>query len=146
MYSQDRRQMRQPFIDAWKKACNRYPMTTLELKISDVIRVHPEYHRLLENPEQALARDWPPEHGETNPFLHLGFHLSIREMVDIDQPTGFKPAYTTLCQKTGDVLKAEHLIMDCLSEALWRAQRDNMPPDSAALLDCVNATIANTGR
>lgn len=146
MYSQDRRQMRQPFIDAWQKARDRHPMTALELKISDVIQVHPEYHRLLENPAQALARDWPPEHGETNPFLHLGFHLSIREMVDIDQPAGFKPAYASLCQKTGDALSAEHLIMDCLSEALWRAQRDNLPPDSAALLDCIHATIVRTGR
>jgi hypothetical protein len=138
--------MRQPFIDAWKKACDLRPMTALELKISDVIRAHPEYHRLLETPELALTRDWPPEHSETNPFLHLGLHLSIREMADIDQPAGFKQAYAALCHKTGDALGAEHLIMECLSEALWRAQRDNTPPDSAALLDCLKATVANASR
>ncbi len=137
MYSSDRQQMRQPFIDAWRKTRERQPMTALELKISDIIGAHPEYHALLEHPEQALAQDWPPEHGQTNPFLHLGFHLSIREMAEIDQPTGFKLAYHRLCQKTGDPLEAEHRMMDCLSEALWRAQRDNTPPDSAALLACI---------
>ncbi|MHB8920324.1 MAG: DUF1841 family protein [Halothiobacillus sp.] len=140
MYSNDRRQMRQPFLDAWKKHRERLPMTALELKISDVIGQHPEYHTLLQDPERALAQDWPPEHGETNPFLHLGFHLSIREMVEIDQPAGFKQSYATLCKKTGDALAAEHLIMECLSEALWRAQRDNAPPDGTTLLQCLAET------
>ena len=138
MYSNDRRQMRQPFLDAWKKQIEGRPMTALELKISEVIGQHPEYHELMGDPERALEKDWLPEDGETNPFLHLGFHLSIREMVEIDQPPGFRQQYQELCRKTGDMLTAEHLIMECLSEALWRAQRDGTEPDSAALLRCIS--------
>jgi hypothetical protein len=137
MYSNDRRQMRQPFLDAWKKQREGLPMTGLELKISEVIGQHPEYHELMSDPERALEKDWLPENGETNPFLHLGFHLSIREMVEIDQPPGFRQKYQDLCRKTGDLLRAEHQIMECLSEALWRAQREGTEPDGTALLRCM---------
>ncbi|OZB57478.1 MAG: hypothetical protein B7X35_01110 [Halothiobacillus sp. 14-56-357] len=58
-------------------------------------------------------------------------------MVEIDQPPGFRQKYQDLCRKTGDLLRAEHLIMECLSEALWRAQRDGTEPDGAALLRCM---------
>jgi hypothetical protein len=27
--------------------------------------------------------------------------------------------------------------MDCLGEMIWRAQRDSLPPDGAAYLDCL---------
>jgi hypothetical protein len=138
MYSNDRRQMRQPFLDAWQKQLEGRPMTALELKISEVIGQHPEYQELMSNQERALEQDWLPENGETNPFLHLGFHLSIREMVEIDQPPGFRLHYQRLCHKTGDTLAAEHLIMECLSEALWHAQRNGTEPDSAALLRCIS--------
>ena len=137
MYSNDRRGMRQPFLDAWKKQRDGLPMTALELKISEVIGQHPEYHELMSDPERALEKDWLPENGETNPFLHLGFHLSIREMVEIDQPPGFRQQHEALCRKSGDMLSAEHLIMECLSEALWRAQRDGTEPDGTALLRCM---------
>lgn len=137
MYSTDRRQMRQPFLDAWKKQREGQPMDALELKIAEVIGQHAEYQQLMADPERALEKDWLPENGETNPFLHLGFHLSIREMADINQPPGFSQSYRALCQKTGDVLHAEHLIMECLSESLWRAQREGTEPDSEALLRCL---------
>ena len=139
MYSNDRRQMRQPFLDAWKKQIEGRPMTALELKISQLIGQHPEYHELMADPERALEKDWLPEDGETNPFLHLGFHLSIREMAEIDQPPGFRTRYHALCRQTGDALTAEHLIMACLSEAIWQAQRHGTEPDSAGLLRCIDA-------
>lgn len=141
MYSNDRRQMRQPFLDAWQKTRDRLPMTGIELKLSEVIGQHPEYHALLDNADLALEQDWSPEHGEVNPFLHMGFHLSIREMASIDQPAGIRPLYERLCLQFGDALAAEHAMMDCLSEALWRAQRDNTVPDGAALLACMGGLV-----
>ncbi|WP_407276683.1 DUF1841 family protein [Halothiobacillus sp. DCM-1] len=134
----DRRAMRQPFLDAWQKFQQHLPLTPIELAVSDIIREHPEYHALFADPERALSQDWPPEHGETNPFLHLGLHLSIREMAQIDQPHGFKAAYLQRCERHGDRLAAEHAMMDCLAESLWQAQRRGAEPDGAALLDCLN--------
>lgn len=139
MYGQDRRQMRQQFIDAWAKARNRQPMTPLEAMIADAVTQHPEYHALLDDSERALEQEWHPEQGETNPFLHLSMHLSIREMVQTDQPPGMRAAFEQVAKKLGEPLEAEHRVMDCLGEVLWRAQHDNRPPDEQALLSCIAA-------
>lgn len=138
MYGQDRRQMRQQFVDAWAKARKRQPLTPLEAMIADAIAQHPEYHELLDNPDKALEQDWHPDMGETNPFLHLSMHLSIREMVQTDQPRGMRTAFEQVLSRLGDPLEAEHRIMDCLGEVLWRAQHEGRPPDEQALLACIN--------
>ena len=41
----------------------------------------------------ALTREWTPEDGATNPFLHLSLHLAIAEQLSIDQPPGIRAAY-----------------------------------------------------
>ncbi|MDR0440128.1 MAG: DUF1841 family protein, partial [Candidatus Accumulibacter sp.] len=56
--------------------------------------------------------------------------------ISIDQPRGIAAAYFSL-RRTREVHDAEHAIMECLGEALWRAQRDRAPIDGAAYLDCV---------
>jgi hypothetical protein len=139
MYSSNRDDTRQAFFDTWKKMQAGEPMTGLETIIAEVIRLHPEYHRLLEDGGRSLDKDWLPEGGEANPFLHMGMHIAIREQLSIDRPTGIKAAYQTLLAKTHDVMAAEHLMLDCLGEALWRAQRENRLPDEQAYLACIKA-------
>ncbi|MFP4251367.1 MAG: DUF1841 family protein [Guyparkeria sp.] len=137
MYSSDRRRMRQPFIDAWEKGKARKPLAPIEQMIFDVIRDHPEYHSLLDQPEFALEADWPPEMGVTNPFLHMSMHLSLREMVQTDRPAGIRSVHSELSLKKADPLEAEHEMIDCLGEALWQAQQNGQPPDEAALMTCL---------
>ena len=92
---------------------------------------------MLDQPERYRDRDWPPEMGETNPFLHLSMHLAISEQLSIDQPPGIKAAYQRLCLRQGDAHRAQHAVMDCLAEMIWRSQRDGVPPDGAAYVRCV---------
>jgi len=139
MYSSNRTDTRQAFFDAWKKMQDGLPMTALESIIADVIRLHPEYHPLLERGAAVLDKDWLPEGGETNPFLHMGMHIAIREQLSIDRPAGIKTAYEALLRKTGDVMQTEHAMLECLGEALWRAQRENRLPDEQAYLACIKA-------
>jgi len=139
MYSSNRNDTRQAFFDAWKKMQDGLPMTALEGIIADVIRLHPEYHPLLERGPELLDKDWLPEGGETNPFLHMGMHIAIREQLSIDRPAGMKMAYEALLRKTGDVMQTEHAILECLGEALWRAQRESRLPDEQAYLACIKA-------
>ena len=82
-------------------------------------------------------RDWRPENGETNPFLHLMMHLSISEQLGIDQPAGIRAAYTALANKHGDEHRAMHETMDCLAEMIWTSQRHGTPPDGAAYIACL---------
>lgn len=136
MFNPSRDQARQFLIDAWKKRCEALPATPLETIAADVIALHPEYHALLTNGE-ALAREWTPEDGQTNPFLHLSLHLAIEEQLSIDQPPGIRAAFESRLRRDGDRHAALHVVLDCLGESIWRAQRDRQPPDGVAYLDCI---------
>ena len=96
--------------------------------------MHPEYHAAIEQ-EGALARDWLPAGGESNPFLHMGLHVALREGIAADRPAGLAEIAATLARARGDAHLAEHQLMDCLAETLWEAERDRAPPDEAAFLE-----------
>ena len=40
-----------------------------------------------------------------------------------------------------NVHDAEHAIMECLGEAIWRSQQDNAPLDGGAYLECVRKKV-----
>lgn len=137
IHGESRSDTRQTFFDVWKKMQGGLPMTALETFIADVIRLHPEYHALLDRGMDVMDKDWIPEGGETNPFLHMGMHIAIREQLSIDRPPGIKAVYETLLAKTHDVMQTEHLMLECLGEVLWRAQRENRMPDEQAYLELI---------
>lgn len=137
MFSPTRDQARRFFFDAWRKYRERQPLSDLEAIALDLMQQHPEYHSMFDNPERYAGRDYLPEAGETNPFLHLGLHLAIREQLPIDQPRGIAAHYRRLLEKTGSAHDAEHLIMDCLGEMIWQAQRRQAPPDPAIYFECL---------
>lgn len=137
MFSPTREEVRRFLIDAWQKRRENLPATPLETLAGEIIAAHPEYHALLESGERALDRDWLPEQGETNPFLHLSMHLSIREQVSINQPVGVTAHHARLTRELGSALEAEHVMMDCLGEMIWQAQRQHSAPDPAIYLDCL---------
>ena len=69
-------------------------------------------------------------------YPNLRLHLSVQEQLSIDQPPGIAAAYGTMAARAGEH-DAQHAVMECLAETLWRAQRDRMPPDGAAYLQCL---------
>ena len=72
IFSQDRTKLRRQYLEVWQKANRRETLEPLEELIADVIRDHPEYHPLLANEDAAISSEFYPEHGTTNPFLHMG--------------------------------------------------------------------------
>ena len=137
MFTPSRDQVRGFLAEAWRKRCEGLPATPLETMAADIAALHPEYHALLSGGEEALAREWTPEHGETNPFLHLSLHLAIEEQLAIDQPPGIRAIFEQLLRHHGDRHAALHHILECLGETVWRANRDNAPPNGAAYLECL---------
>jgi hypothetical protein len=137
MFNPSRDEARRFLVDAWRKRREKLPATPLETLAADLVELHPEYHALLGDDAQALQREWTPEDGQTNPFLHLSLHLAVAEQLQIDQPPGIKAACAALTAKHGDLHAALHDILECLGETVWRAQRDKAPPDGAAYLDCI---------
>jgi hypothetical protein len=121
--------LRRAYTDAWRKHCERVPLSPQEAGIADVIGLHPEYQALIGDPDAALAFEPGPGSGEQNPFLHLGLHLAIRDQVSIDRPPGIRALHRELTGIHGGVHEAEHVLMEALAEVLWQAQRDGRPPD-----------------
>ena len=136
MFNPSREQVRRFFCDAWRKHRQRLILEGAETTAADLIEQHPEYHALLENPQAAVEQEFTPESGQMNPFLHLSLHLAIADQISIDQPPGIRAAYQALRQRL-EVHDAEHAILECLGETLWRAQRDGAAIDADQYMDCV---------
>ncbi len=135
MFGSDRATMRAFFATAWRKRQAGEALEPLEALVAAVVAEHPEYHALLADAD-SLEREYTPQAGIANPFLHLSMHVALREQVATDRPTGIAAVYRALGATRG-VAEAEHAMMECLGESLWRAQRDNALPDEAAYLDCL---------
>lgn len=142
IFSQNRDQLRQFYCEVWRKHGAGLALEPLELHIRAVILLHPEYHGLLEHPEQALGREYLPEFGATNPFLHMGLHLAIHEQLGTDRPAGIRALMAESRPRWPDAHALEHQMMECLAENLWRSQRDGTPPDEADYLDCLRRQCA----
>ena len=138
MFNPSRDQVRQFFFGVWKKYKDKLPLEGAETLALSAILQHPEYHAMLDQPERHLDRDYPPEFGETNPFLHLSMHLAIAEQVSVDQPPGIRARYQALLKRYGNAMDAQHDVMDCLGEMIWQAQRDQTAYDPAAYLRCLD--------
>lgn len=133
IFGSDRNEIRNMYIDAWNKSTSGELMSPLESQIARVIEDHPEYQQAMT--AETLDESFSPEGGKTNPFLHMGLHLAVREQVATNRPAGIARAFESLRAKTGDSHAAEHRVIDCLAEALWTAQNNNNAPDEQAYLE-----------
>ncbi|MFZ1325160.1 MAG: DUF1841 family protein [Candidatus Contendobacter sp.] len=134
MFGNNRDQLRRYYGAVWQKAKRGELLEPLEQIIATTLRAHPEYQPLMVAIESALDREYLPDQGQTNPFLHLGMHIAIQEQLHSDHPVGMVAIYQRLCRRLGDSHAAEHTMMDCLGEILWEAQRNGQAPDEQAYL------------
>jgi hypothetical protein len=141
-HDQDRSSLRRAYLEAWRKRREGIPMEPLEHQLATVVEEHPEYHAFIEGDEEALSRDFTPEGGQSNPFLHMGLHLAVREQVSTNRPAGIAGVHAELCRRLGDHHAAEHRMIECLGEALWRSQRTGLPPDENAYLESLRRLFA----
>lgn len=137
MFGQDRTELRQMFFTAWKKHQNKQIMEPLEAVVAKIVELHPEYHALLENETAELDKDYTPEMGQTNPFLHMAMHISIQEQLSTKRPTGIEQLHNSMLKKNKDPHETEHLMMECLGKMLWEAQSQNKMPDENDYLNCL---------
>lgn len=131
---------RQLFFLSWQKYKTQQPLLPLEEQIVAVIKVHPEYHELLTT--NHLNKEYFPELGATNPFLHMGLHLALRDQISTDRPAGITKIYRDLVKKYGDTLAVEHLLMERLAECLWAAQRARTLPDEIEYLHSCSSLLS----
>ena len=136
-FPQQLSELRQFYLDAWRKFKQKQTLSPLEQQIAEVLQSHPEYQTWLK--EEHLDLKFHPDlHGE-NPFLHMGLHLAIQDQLQTDRPQGIRAIYFSFTQKHSELSshQIEHAFMDILAKNLWMAQRDQCAPDEAAYLrDC----------
>jgi len=141
MFTNDRTKMRKVFTESWRKHQSKLPMEPLEQVIANILEQHPEYHNLMNDPDAALDKDFTPEGGQSNPFLHMSMHIAIQEQLSTNRPAGIAGLYQQITQQIGDPHEAEHQIMECLGQMLWEAQRENRMPDETAYLAAIKALV-----
>jgi hypothetical protein len=140
---QGRDQLRRYYFESWRKYRAGEALNPFEQSIAQVIAQHPEYHSVFDQPDKFLDKDYLPEMGMTNPFLHLGMHLGIQEQLSTQRPQGILRIYQEMLTKIGDAHEVEHHMMDCLAESLWQAQRSGTAPDESAYLECLENSAAS---
>lgn len=135
MYSPTRNEAREFLFGAWEKYRAASPLTELERIAVEIIVLHPEYHALLEARERNIDTDFSPEHGQLNPFLHLGLHLGLAEQLALDRPHGVRAELDRLTRTHDDRHDALHAALECLGETMWEAQRSGVAPDPEKFLE-----------
>jgi hypothetical protein len=131
---QSREQLRGTYRDAWRKCRAGLPLQPLEAQIADVIAAHPEYHDLIAD-EASVHQDFDAPDGRSNPFLHLGLHLALREQIATDRPAGIGVIHRQLAARAGGLHAAEHRMIEVLADLLSEAQRSGLPPQEPVYLD-----------
>lgn len=135
-FGNDRDSLRRHYLSVWEKAKQQQPLTPLERIIAEIIFEHPEYHELLEKGEKNLDKDWLPEGGEANPFLHMGMHIALTEQIQTDRPIGIRDVYQVFRLRE-EAHAVQHRMMECLGEALFHAQKTAGVPDEQDYLQCL---------
>jgi hypothetical protein len=72
--------------------------------------------------------------GQTNPFLHMALHLSIRDQIRLNRPAEIYALFQQATKKFNSSHHAEHAFMEALAEILHQSQQDNAPPSEEAYL------------
>ena len=136
IFGNQRQQIRRVFVDVWRKYSEGVPLEPLGRSIASVIEAHPEYQSMLSDAD-AVSRDYPAEAAETNPFLHMGMHITIIEQVTSNRPPGIRALYDRLRARYADTHQLEHAMMQCLGECLLEGRERSQAPDEQRYLACV---------
>lgn len=132
MFSDDRNAYRQMFFVTWDKHKKKLPLEPMEAQVLDIILAHPEYHDILEQPKKFANQEFEIEE---NPFFHMSLHISLREQVSTNRPSGIKQVYKNLVEKFKNQHIAEHKMTTVLAQVMQAAQQSGKMPDASEYLE-----------
>jgi hypothetical protein len=137
MFTPDRPELRARFTAAWEKARHGEPMDSDDQQLVQIMREHPEYQQAITDDDEALRRDFG-EDGTVNPFLHIGLHIALLDQVGRDHPVGIRRVYRQVLDAyQGDRHEAEHAMMSCLADMMWRLTHEGQRFNEKAYLRCL---------
>jgi hypothetical protein len=127
---QSREELRAAYRTAWRRRLEGLPLAPLDAQLASLIELHPEYQPLL-----LGDTDLAQEFGASNPFLHMGLHMALREQIGTDRPAGIAGVHRQLAARLGDAHEAEHRMIDVLAQTLGEAQRSGGVPQEELYLE-----------
>lgn len=138
MYGNSRNEIREIYFSCWANRDTPEKLEPVQKQILAIMIEHPEYHAMFNAPEQYTDADYTPENGQTNPFLHLGLHLAIRDQVKLNNPKGIEELYNAYVKKCGgNHLDAEHQIIESFASILWESMRYQREFDNEKYLEAL---------
>ena len=141
IFNPSREDARRFYFETWRKFQHNLPLSGAESTALAIIQEHPEYHGLLNCSDIMTTQEYPPQLGNTNPFLHLSMHLAIREQLALNQPVGIKDYYLALLARHVTPADAQHEMMDCLAEMIWQAQRQQTEFSPVIYFACLDKKL-----
>jgi hypothetical protein len=124
MYTNNRDAYRETFFNTWQKYQKKIILTALETELIAVILTHPEYHSLLNQATGSKEQEFALEE---NPFFHMSLHLTIREQIKTNRPSGIAAIHQQLLVNHANSHDAEHEMMKQLAQVMWEAQQSGIP-------------------
>ncbi len=134
--TKQRQVIRRVFFLSWKKHRLGEQLEGIERLVVEVILLHPEYQPLLSEDESAMDIDTQPP-GQTNPFLHMGMHITLLEQLQIDRPPGVRTIYQQLSATNANDHQTQHRMLECLGQWLYSTQTGKAPPSPEIYLECL---------
>jgi hypothetical protein len=141
MFSPSRDQARQFFFDTRRKYRPGEPLHGLEQTALEVVLLHPQFHSMLDRSERNLDRDWLPESGQMNPFLHLTLHFAVQEQLSTGQPTGIFEGSDRLRARPPSGHDALHAVAECLVRTVSQTERTAAPLDPTLYLEGIRRRL-----
>ncbi len=142
MFGNNREEIRGFILACWnKREQSLFTLSALEQHVIRALNLHPEYQHLLESGEDALHQDFSAGADSSNPFFHLGLHITLYEQLESDRPAGIRAHYQKIQHAAADKHAAEHQLLKCLEQSLWEARARNSMPDEAGYLECVKKVV-----
>ena len=141
MIDKQRHDSRDFFYQTFAKMQQPAELNHLELMTSEIIKMHPEYHQFLKQPNLFHNKDFHTSDHLLNPFLHMGLHLTLKEFMILNQPEGIGNIYRQFCIIHSDQHEAEHAMIDCIQVIIHEAQYHKKPLEQEKLMTLLHEKI-----
>jgi hypothetical protein len=109
------------FCDAWKKHQERLPLVGAEVTAADIAARHPEYHALLADSRRRAGKGMDTGR-RADESLPAPLAAPRHPRAGQHRPATRHPRRLRACARM-DPHDAEHILLECLGETIWRAQR-----------------------
>lgn len=103
-------------------------------EIMDILRMHPEFDKIWNDPAIDPSRPLEVEGSMVNPFVHVALHLIVGRQIRQGVPVQVKKAYLHLVERGENEHEALHLLMGWYGSLYFESVRKSDAFDESRYL------------